>query len=354
MLHEAPVSRGAAGRAEVIHRWPDIDVVHYYDEDTGRSLCSRHRRFWLETRTGSRLWRGSFPARLPDAPLSPRFARRFLRTDQCVLHPLAEGYFACRGGRIYWFDERRARLHLQGRLRQCRSPLSVEQTREGGLVFGEYGANRAGASIPIWMCGPTGRDWRIVLELPAGRARHVHGIYRDPYDDAYFITTGDFEGQNWLIRVDGKWRHMEYWGDGSQQWRAVSLFFTADHIAWITDSHLETNYVSLCPRNSRTLERLTPAPSPAWFGKTLRDGTFVVGCAWEKGPGCQAEGATLLTSDDGATWREVGFWAKDSWPAPWFKNGVVRFAAGPQSRDDFVLFGEGLRGLDGERLHCRL
>lgn len=333
---------------------PDVDLVHYYNVLTGEQLCSRGRHFWMENRAGRRQWQAAFPSGWPDIAASSRLARRLGRLDQCTLAAVGDGWFGCRAGQGYYFAADSTGPHPVLRLRQCRNPLQIAVASDGGLMFGEYGSNAGHESIPLWACGPTGRDWRIVYEIPAGRARHVHGVFRDPYDDAVFVTTGDFAGENWLIRCDPRFEHVEYWGDGSQQWRAVALFFTPDCIVWITDSHLERNHVTVCDRRSRRIERLAAVPSPCWYGKTLSDGIFLAGCAWEHGAGCEATGATLLASRDGVEWASVATWKKDPWPAPWFKNGVVRFAEGPQTAADFVLAGEGLVGLDGVAKHFAL
>ena len=46
-------------------------------------------------------------------------------------------------------------------------------------------------------------------------------------------------------------------------------------------------------------------------------------------------------------WEEVYRFKKDFLPMPFFKFGVIAFADGKQSKDDFVLFGEALSFLDG-------
>lgn len=331
----------------------DIEIAHYADTTNNVVVGSRSRRFWREE-AGSRRWRGAFPPRFTDAAGWSRLARRLARTDQCNLVPLERTIFACRGGVGYIFDPAANSLREVMQLRQSRNPMSIAERPEGGLVFGEYGANKHARGVPIWACGPDGNDFEIVHEIAAGRARHVHGVFRDPYTARFWIATGDFDGECWLISVDPAFRHFEYHGDGSQIWRAVTVFFLPDSVVWLTDSQLEQNHVVRFDRTNGSIERLAPIPSPAWYGRQLDDRVFLAGCAWEHGPGCQGSSATLLASADGLDWRPVKGWTKDRWPAPWFKNGVIRFAAGPQTSKNFVLCGEGLDGLDGVTLSCSL
>ncbi|HEX8252120.1 MAG TPA: hypothetical protein VF846_03145 [Thermoanaerobaculia bacterium] len=331
----------------ITSRRPRTDLVHFASPEL--LVTSRHRRFSAEG-GGRTLWEGRFPRRHVDAAGASRILRRFGRLDQCALAPVGEQWVAIRGGIIYLYAPGGA-LTKVGALRQCRIPLQVLSSGNAA-IFGEYGSNPERRPLPVWRVDAHGAE--CVLELPAGRARHVHGVFEDPFTGRYWIATGDFENESWLISVDRDFRNPEYLGDGSQRFRAVALFFFEDSIVWLTDSQFVQNRVMRLDRATGRVDEGMPIPSPAWFGKVLTDGWLLAGCAWEHGEGCMRDGATLLASRNGIDWTELAFWKKDRWPAPWFRDGVIRFAPGEQHSDDFVLFGEGLRGLDGTMLRCAL
>jgi len=336
----------------ITSRRPRTDLVHYASPEL--LVTSRHRSFRAEDASGRLLWEGRFPASAIDAAGVSRVLRRFGRLDQCVLAPVGQGtgesWIAIRGSIIYLYGPGRP-LRKVGALRQCRIPLQVLATG-GAVLFGEYGSNPERKALPLWRADANGAE--IVFELPPGRARHAHGVFEDPFTGRYWLATGDFENENWLISFDRDFRNPDYLGDGSQRFRAVAVFFFEDSIVWLTDSQFVQNRVMRLDRATGRVEEGMPIPSPAWFGKVLSDGWLLAGCAWEHGEGCMRDGATLLASRNGVDWSEIAFWKKDRWPAPWFRDGVIRFAPGEQHSGDFTLFGEGLRGLDGHMLRCAL
>lgn len=334
-------------RIDVKQTRPRVDWVHDYVSN-GRLVLSRQHRFHAEDE-GRVLWSGAFPTKPVDLAGPSRLLRRFGRLDQCVLAPIdGKLWAAIRNGVIYRWD---SALTPLGTLSQCRIPLQT-LSHGGAVLFGEYGSNKERRAIPVWRVD--GERAERVFEVPAGRARHIHGVFHDPFSDRYWIATGDFENESWLISLDRNFRDPQYLGDGTQHFRAVSVFFLEDAIVWLTDSQFVQNHVMRLDRKSGRVDTLMPIPSPAWFGKVLTDGVMLAGCAWEHGPGCLRDGATLLASRNGIDWSEVASWKKDRWPAPWFRDGVIRFAGGAQSSEDFVIYGEGLRGLDGTMLRCAL
>jgi hypothetical protein len=329
-----------------------IDLVHHYDADRGFRVVSRQHRFWAEDREGHVLWRGAFPTRVTDLAGPVRLARRFGRLDQCTLTPLGDQWIAIRNGAVQRFDPATGALERIGALRQCRVPLQL-YAGDDVILFGEYGSNPERRSVPLWRIVPGGAP-EIVYAFEPGRARHIHGAFRDPFSGRFWICSGDFEHESWLVNADADFRDVEVIGDGSQMYRAVTMFFFEDRIVWLTDSQFVQNHVMTMDRRTGVVTQGAPVPSPVWFGRAFRDGLLLAGCAWEHGAGCMRDGATLLASRDGDAWHELAFWKKDRWPAPWFRDGVIRFAPGPQDSSDFVLCGEGLVELDGRMLRCSL
>jgi hypothetical protein len=193
-----------------------------------------------------------------------------------------------------------------------------------------------------------------VHEFPGGSIKHVHGVYTDPYSDRLWIPTGDFAGECYLYSTDEAFRELTSHGDGQQRWRPVSLLFAPQSIYWGMDSQLETSYLCEFRRASGELIRHRPFPGPVWYSKQLQDGWAVLQTTVEIGPGVLDGCARIFVSRDLQDWRDVAHFRKDFWTMRYFKFGVVAFAAGPQTADDFVIFGEALRGLDGSALRVAL
>jgi hypothetical protein len=335
-----------------------IDQVYLYSSADGAIVLGRHRRVWKEDaqhhvrRHAHRnvQWETQFPFAPADVAGASRLLRRLARLDQSVIAEIRGGWVAIRNGAIYDFRPGETFRQI-GTLRQCRIPLQVLSSGDA-LLFGEYGSNPERRPVAVWQIRDGAQE--CLFEFPAGRARHVHGVFEDAFTGRYWIATGDFENESWLVSADHEFRDVQFVGDGSQRYRAVTMFFHEDSVVWLTDSQFVLNHVVRLDRRSGAIEIGQSLPSPAWFGKELSDGWFLAGCAWEHGAGCLRDGATLLASRNTIDWEEVGFWKKDVWPAPWFRDGVIHFAPGRQTSEDFVLFGEGLRGLDGKMLQCSL
>jgi hypothetical protein len=99
------------------------------------------------------------------------------------------------------------------------------EDQEGWTYFGEYFMNPARGEVHIFRLDPALKTWEIAHTFQAGEVRHVHGIYRDPYDtQALWITSGDAMGECYLYRTRDRFTTVERIGEGTQLWRAVRLF----------------------------------------------------------------------------------------------------------------------------------
>ena len=221
---------------------------------------------------------------------------------------------------------------------------------EGWSYLGEYFRNPERGPVRIWRMSPDHNLHEVAHEFAAGSIRHVHGIYRDPFEDsALWVTVGDYAGECYILRTRDRFNSLERFGDGGQIYRAVKLFFTQEHVCWLTDSNLEQNYACRMDRAKSRLEMGQTIPNSTWYGATTADGLQIAFTTVEPGPAKQRDEAAVLVSDDGFTWHEVGAFRKDIWrPQRVFKFGVIACPSGTYSSDSVYLSGEGLRGLDGK------
>ena len=286
--------------------------------------------------------------------LQSRILRRLLRLDKSVVVPVQQGtgwsaLIVIRGGRVYHVDLDTNEVIPTLDLRQSRNPLhqSVCQSGRGWFYQGEYGSNPNRESVPIYRSVDHGRSWHTIFEVPAGKARHIHGCFWDPFEERVWVCTGDFIGENHLLVADEAFDDVEWIGDGGQTWRTCHPFFTASFVFWGMDSQLETSYVYRLKRSDRSVRRVFELPGPVWYGKHLSDGWMIVATAVEKGPGVYSDRAHVYASRDGERWLEVMQARKDGWRMPLFKNGVINFATGDQASSEFYLSAEGLVGMDG-------
>ncbi len=279
-----------------------------------------------------------------------RPAARALRADKANVYVNARSkVLAIRSSTVYRVQAREAPIPLFRIQGDSVLHGGICEDAEGWMYIGEYFMNPTRAPVRIWRLDPELEDWQIAHTFPAGAIRHVHGVYRDPFDEqALWVTTGDKEGECFFFRTRDRFQSLEQIGAGGQSWRAVRLFFTPDHVCWLTDSQLEPNHAFRMERATGKVEQGATLGAPAWYGTSTSEGTHIAFTTVEPGPAVLRTSAAVLVSEDAFHWQEIHQFEKDFWrPMKVFKYGVISCPAGPMEISELHISGEGLRGLDG-------
>jgi hypothetical protein len=329
------------------------EIIHYASDDL--RISSLYRKVFIERNgieTSFQLpgdgWRSVFAW--------SRLGRRALRLDKCNVIPVQDDLVIIRQGQVYHYDSVRKILTPTLKLKNCRNILhqSMLVTGQGELYFGEYGDNSSRTEVPIYRSRDRGRTWETIFVFPAGKIKHVHGCYWDPYEHKIWVFSGDFSGECYPLCADPDFKQVEWIGDGQQQFRMCNAFFEPDSIHWIMDSQLEDSYHIRMDRATRQIEKISVFPGPVWYIQKLTDGYYLAATAQEIGPGVHDQYAHLLVSTDLIHWEDILQFKHDGFPKRYFKFGVIGFADGPQSSQGFYLFGEALKNLDGRSLLCQI
>ena len=285
-----------------------------------------------------------------------RITRRLFRLDMCNVFLCNSNLIIMRNGIVYNYNLEKRKLCKTLELKQCRNILhqSMCQTKDGQLYFGEYGMNPNREAVNVYRSQDNGESWNVIYTFPAGKIRHVHGCYYDKYSNKIWTLTGDFEGENIIQSSNLDFKEIEIFGDGSQSFRAVSLFFSEREVSWIMDSPLEKNYQFCYDRYTGAVKRLDYFNGPVWYLKELDDGYYLAGSSVEIGDGVLSDKACLYLSKDLKKWEIICEFSKDKWPMPYFKWGVLSFSNGCQTIDNFTLHFEGLNPVDGKAFVCSI
>jgi len=285
-----------------------------------------------------------------------RLSRRALRLDKCNVVSVEDGLVIIRQGKVYHYSESQDELKQTLSLKHCRNVLhqSIAVINNNMLFFGEYGNNSSRKEMPIYRSLDGGKNWETVFVFPAGKIKHIHGCYYDPYEDKIFTLTGDFEGECHILRSDKDYKNIEWIGDGNQAYRACNVFFEEDTIHWIMDSQLQTSHHILFDRKTRKISQRQPFPGPVWYIKRLEDGYYLAATAQEIGSGVKDQYAHLMVSKDLKEWEDIYQFHHDGFPKRYFKFGVIGFADGNQNSSSFYLFAEAVKGLDGKTALCSI
>lgn len=331
------------------------EIVHFYSDEL--LVASTHRRIVVQSLHGGRTVI-ELPRTKFDALGVSRLARRALRLDKCNVFPLdqrGESLILIRQGCVYKYDESNG-LRQTLTLRQSRNVLHTDfcLTKSGRLLFGEYGSNAERQPIPIYASDDDGESWRIAYQISAGKAKHVHGVYADKYSDKIWIFTGDADGESWVIEADEDFSEVCYFGDGSQIYRACTVFFTPDKVVWGMDSPLQPSQTVHLDRHTGGVELHGSFPGPIWYGLEVPNNGYLLASTVEPGDAVTGDEAGIYFSEDLLTWTKLAAFTKDRWPMGLFKFGVIGFSRGERSDGSFFIFGEALKGLDGTSFRCKI
>jgi hypothetical protein len=351
------MAQKASVRVKSIEKIAAAAILHHRESDG--SFWGTRGRWILRAGTDGQ-WEkvARFPFAAPrDFFGFTRATARALRADKCNLYSNQAGHLlGIRAGQVY-------RLNAQNKLErlfgiQGDSVLhgGITEDREGWVYFGEYFMNPEREQVAIWRLAPDLKVWEEAYRFDAHTIRHIHGIYRDPYDpEALWATAGDYAGECFFYLTTDRFKSVDRLGDGSQRWRAVRLFFTPHHVCWLTDSQLAENSACRMDRRTGEIEVGQLIQAPAWYGTRTEEGLYVAFTTVEPGPAVRRDSSAVLVSSDAFNWQEVYSFKKDFWrPMKLFKYGVISCPSGPVEAAALPVSGEGLVGLDGVSALMRL
>ena len=339
-------------KLKILEQYPRMTILHHVD-GKNQVWGTFHRRVYVR-KDGKWLRVAQFPFHAPrDLFGFSRPSARAFRADKCNIYVNKLGnVLGIRAGQVYKITQGHAPQPLFQINGDCVLHASISEDENGNIYFGEYFMNPARAAVRIWRVAPQLDQWDIAYEFPANGIRHVHGVYRDPFDEkAFWVAVGDFRGECFIIRTRDSFQTLERFGDGEQIWRAVNLFFAKEHVCWITDSNLESNHACRMHRRTGQLEIGMGIANSGWYGTTCQEGLHIAFTTVEKGPGITSHYSEVLVSRDAFHWEAVYSFKKDWYkPVQLFKYGVINCPSGGMSQHDLYISGEGLVGLDGRSM----
>ena len=269
---------------------------------------------------------------------------RLLRAGIHALLPLGEDVVAVADGALYRISGRTGTVE-----KLCAFPHGKRPLRRGicvlddAIYFGDYFSNPERRAVRVYRIDLQDGCLSIVYEFPPHSVRHIHLVQPDADGRRLWIGTGDSDSECRLLLLDPLSGDVERIGDGSQQWRAVSLAADDAGIIWGTDNHLGANHLWRWDRGSRTPVCLGPVTGPAYYHTRL-PGALVFGTTMEKGEGEQDGYARLYAVNGCSVPRELWRLPKDKWDARYFGYGLFEFAEGTGADHRFWVTARGLQG----------
>jgi hypothetical protein len=195
------------------------------------------------------------------------------------------------------------------------------------LYYGEYRSNPDRSPIRVWGSDDFGRTWGVATEFLS--VRHVHAVLKDPFEDGFWVTTGDTDEEAAIWRFDRDWKCGEKIVSGSQQARVIDLLFSRDSVYFGTDAPEEQNWIVRLDRRSMKLEKIAPVDGTVFHAKAIEDRYFF-STACEPSDFNQSRRSDLICLQNGEAKTLISL-EKDHWHMKYFQYGQITFSSGPGS-----------------------
>lgn len=224
-------------------------------------------------------------------------------------------------------------------------------TGDGSVWFGEYIVSRELTPLRIYRLPAGSAHAELVHVFPAGFARHVHGLYVDPFDSCLWCLTGDHREHARILRSTDGFETLETIGAGGESWRAVSVQFRRDAIYYATDAQARPNWIYRIDRASGERTEVARLDGPVYYSHRVGDDLFFAVTA-ELRSNDQGRRATLWHLDPGDRCTSVASFEKDRWPVSQFLPGTLGFPGGPGDGQAFYFSGVALAGIARTTFRC--
>lgn len=344
----------AAGGEWRLEREPALDGYTVEWAEPGRLILSRRNALYQTAAPGAPvrpLGRFGAPP-LQRAIAQLRAGQRLLRFSFYNVVQLPDAGFFLSFGKHAGVMREDGVTPLEGLLRPTRilrNAAAVDAS--GDVYFGEYVPNEERGPVHIYRLPAGTSRVEVAHRFEAGEIRHVHGIYRDPFDGGLWCATGDRPSECRILRSFDGFRTVETIGQGDETWRCVSMVFTPDAIYYGSDAEFRMNHLYRLARAGGR-DVLTEVEGPVYYS-TTSGGDLFFGVTAELCPSqTEPAGVVWHIGGDGTAAR-VAALRKDPLPVRYFLPGTINFPGGPGVPGDVYFHGVALSGGDAHALRLR-
>lgn len=296
---------------------------------------------------------GKFPTNFFIELLSKiSIARRLLRYYYYNVYPLNKNRIFVTFRKTLGVFEDNKFCSLNGLVRPARFLRNAcAKDKKGGMYLGEYITNLSRDHIHIYYLPPDSLDLKIVYTFKKNTVRHIHGIYKDPFSNEFWILTGDVENECKVLKTSDGFKTITTVGSGNENWRAVSIQFTKDNVYFGTDAEFNQNYIFKINRKSFKSSVVSKINGPVYYSGKIKEQIFFIVTA----EGCPSQienkaSIWQLNKDDTASLLKS--YTKDMLPIQ-FMPGTIHLANG--ITEDYIYgYGIGLKNLNHKSIKIKL
>lgn len=229
---------------------------------------------------------------------------------------------------------------------QGRRPLSLCQTSNGSLYFGEYFGNPKRRAVRIFRSLDDGVSWHCRYEFPPGAIRHVHGLTFDPYRNGIWVFTGDFGQEAQIGWTDDEFCNYDIVVQRDQQSRVCGGIVRPEGLYFGTDTPDEQNYLYFLNPITQQTRVLQEVQQSVFFCGEAANAMFFTTVV-EPSSYHSTNAVHVWYSTNGNTWENDVSVEQDGWPLAYFQYSSVYISRGPASHPQVFLSFQATKGTDG-------
>lgn len=286
------------------------------------------------------------------APLWRALASR-IRPLQRLLRFMYYNVLELPDGRLFFTFDRTVGVQEGGVFRALPGLVRPTRVMHGGVAldergdvyFGEYVGNKTREEVHVYRLPAGGDRLEVIHTFRPGSARHVHGVYHDPFSRYLWCVTGDLPQECRVLRTADGFRTLETVGGGDESWRTVSLVFTERSVHYGSDGEFMRNYLYRIDRATGARHRLDELDGPVYFAQSTGEDLFF-GVVAELCPSQSGRSGAIWHVRDGGPGECIAAREKDALPVALFQPGTWQFSRGPGLPGSLFVHVVGLRAAD--------
>jgi len=228
-------------------------------------------------------------------------------------------------------------------------PLNLCVSQNGKIYFGEYFDNSIREEVYIYG-SDDGENWEIVHTFQAGKIRHVHGIFFDPYRKGMWVLTGDTDEESGIWWTPDEFGTLSCLVTGTQQARAVEIIPLQNNLIVPMDTPLEQNFIHSFDTNTLQFSKLASLSGSAFHARG-DDKLALVTTVVEPSTVNKTEHVSVWAGGNNH-WKCIKKIKQDRWSALsyyYFRYPELEIYTG-ESSPYFFLYGRGITGIDGHMI----
>ena len=299
-------------------------MVNYCDKDG--LIFSRGKSIFRRDRNGKIIKIISLHSNLADQLISKsKLYRRLARSHINHILPVqGDHILVFVSGKIYYIDTKNNEV-IENCSIQGSQPIHITKF-EDTVYYGQYLRDPKKPPIKLLSSTPPYSSWKPLKMF--SDIRHIHGVFRDPYTDSLWITTGDDDDESKIMQISKDDLEIQFSLEGSQTYRTVTLLFDRNFIYYGTDTPREKNYIYRLKRGTRDIEKLIETGGSVFYGTKVNE-QFFFSTACEPSEINKGNDVELWSSENGEDWHKILTFQKDWWHNKLFRYGMIFFPDGP-------------------------